>query len=773
VTTGFAARIEPTEIGIHHVANGKPLKNNASSFGWSLSDRGFGPVSEPHSAAGSAETDSLASGFDLATYWRLAVKWRLLILILTAACLAIGLAVTMLTPPIYRASSVIQIDRETPQVFRDGVPTGDRGGSSLEFLSTQYGLLHSRSLAERVVNSLDLANSDTFLEQMGQPAAKSAGADTPDAVNRRRDRATRIVMANLDVAPVSNSRLVRVSFKSPSPQLSAQLANAISENFIQANLDHKFESSAYVREFLEKQIEETKQKLEDTERELVAYASGQQIINITEPNSDTQGQSLTTTNLIALNNSLVEARSRRVSAEEKWRQAQSAAVMSIPEVVDSAPIQTMIAERARLDGQYREQLEIYKPDYPAMQQLRAQIDGIDRQIASLGSNIKQSIRNQFVIAANEERSLQAQVDGLTGNVLDLRQRSIQYNILQRELDTSRELYDGLLQRYKEVGVTGGVTTNNIAIIDRAQAPGRPSSPNLLINLAIALFVGLGLGALSAFILEALDESLATPEDVETKVGVPVLGVIPKLGDGINPIVALDDIRSGFSEAYYALRTALQFSTPQGAPASILITSSRPGEGKSTTAFAVAHNLARVGRRVLLVDGDLRRPSLHRVVGGTNNVGVSNFLSGSDGLADKVQPTSHPNLAFIACGPIPPNPAELWGGDRATAFVQEALTQFDHVIIDGPPVLGFADAPILAAQVTGFLFVAESRGARRSQVRGALRRLASGHARLLGVVLTKFNARAATSYGGYDYAYDYDYAADSTARPGDKGRRAPR
>jgi succinoglycan biosynthesis transport protein ExoP len=756
VTTGFAARIEPTEIGIHHVANGKPLKNNASSFGWSLSDRGFGPISEPHGAAGTAETDSVASGFDLATYWRLAVKWRLLILLLTATCLAIGLAVTMLTPPIYRASSVIQIDRETPQVFRDGVPTGDRGGSSLEFLATQYGLLHSRSLAERVVNGLGPANLDTFFEQMGKPVGKSAGADTPDAVNRRRDRATRIVMANLDVAPVSNSRLVRVSFKSPTPQLSAQLANAISENFIQANLDHKFESSAYVREFLEKQIEETKQKLEDTERELVAYASGQQIINITEPDS-----------------ALVESRSRRVSAEEKWRQAQSSAMMSIPEVVDSGPIQTMIAERARLDGQYREQLEIYKPDYPAMQQLRAQIDGIDRQIASLGSNIKQSIRNQYEIAANEERSLQAQVDGLTGNVLDLRQRSIQYNILQRELDTSRELYDGLLQRYKEVGVTGGVTTNNIAIIDRAQAPGRPSSPNLLINLAIALFIGLGLGALSAFILEALDESLATPEDVETKVGVPVLGVIPKLGEGINPIVALDDIRSGFSEAYYALRTALQFSTPQGAPASILITSSRPGEGKSTTAFAVAHNLARVGRRVLLVDGDLRRPSLHRVVGGTNTVGVSNFLSGSDGLADKVQATSHPKLAFIACGPIPPNPAELWGGDRATAFVQEALTQFDHVIIDGPPVLGFADAPILAAQVTGFLFVAESRGARRSQVRGALRRLASGHARLLGVVLTKFNARAATSYGAYDYAYDYDYAADSTARPGDKGRRAPR
>ncbi|HUH22822.1 MAG TPA: polysaccharide biosynthesis tyrosine autokinase, partial [Brevundimonas sp.] len=289
----------------------------------------------------------------------------------------------------------------------------------------------------------------------------------------------------------------------------------------------------------------------------------------------------------------------------------------------------------------------------------------------------------------------------------------------------------------------------------AVPPNMPSKPDLLINLALAALFGLALGVVSALGLEALDETLATPDDIESKLGVPVLGVVPLLGKGENTTDAIADIRSGFSEAYYSLRTALQFSTPDGAPTSMLVTSARPAEGKSTTAYAVALNLARVGKRVLLVDGDLRNPSMHRVVGVDNETGMSNLLSGSTDLQAVIQRTRQEHLFFIPCGPLPPNPAELWGGDRVRQFLTDAQAHFDHVVIDGPPVLGFADAPLLAASVGGVLFVLESRGTRRGQARGALRRLKVGHARLLGAVLSKFNAKN-TSYGGYDYAYDYHY-----------------
>jgi succinoglycan biosynthesis transport protein ExoP len=327
----------------------------------------------------------------------------------------------------------------------------------------------------------------------------------------------------------------------------------------------------------------------------------------------------------------------------------------------------------------------------------------------------------------------------------------------------------LLQRYKEVGVTGGVTANNIAIVDRATPPREPSKPKLLVNMALAALLGLGLGVVAALVLEALDETLATPDDVEKKLGVSVLGVIPLLDKGESPANALADIRSGFSEAYYSLRTALQFSTPDGAPSSLLVTSARPAEGKSTTAYSVALNLARVGKRVLLIDGDLRNPSMHRVVGVENERGMSNLLSGSADLDSVVQHTSQENLSFIPCGPLPPNPAELWGGERLHQFLSQTRTKFDHVVFDGPPVLGFADAPMLASAVNGTLFVLESRGTRRGQARGALRRLQVGRAHLLGAVLTKFSTKS-TSYGGYDYAYDYHYGAEPEKERKKKGKR---
>ena len=705
--------------------------------------------------------------FDLAAYWRLALKHRILIVGCFLAALAIGAAMTLLMTPIYTAKATLQIDREAARVFTsDDVSPRESMQQGEDFYQTQYGLLSSRSLAERVIASLGLAGSDKALEKLGIKVPEATGSAAAQ-VERRRAAVLAAVQANLHVTPVRGSRLVAIGFDNPNPAVAAEVANGFAENFIQANLDRKYESSSYARTFLEERIAQTKGRLEEAERQLVAYASAQQIVNVGQTSEGENGagstESLTSSSLAALNRSLSDVRAQRIEAQERWRSARSASLMTLPEVLANPSIQALTEQRALLTAEYQQKLSLYQPDYPEMVRLKAQIEERDDQIRTIASNIRTSIQSQYVIATNQERALQAQVSGLTGDALDLRDRSTQYNILQRELDTTRTLYEALLQRYKEVGVTGDVTSNNISIVDTATPPAKPSKPDMLINLALAALFGLGLGIVAAVVLEALDETLATPDDVESKLSIPVLGVVPMLDKGQTTLSALGDTKSGFSEAYYSLLTALQFSTPNGAPSSILVSSARPGEGKSTTAYSVALNLARVGKRVLLIDGDLRNPSMHRVVGVDNERGMSNLLSGSADLTTVVKRTLHDNLYFIPCGPLPPNPAELWGGDRLRHFIAEARATYDNVVIDGPPVLGFADAPLLAASVGGVLFVLESRGTRRGQARGALGRLRVGQARLLGAVLTKFNTKT-TSYGGYDYSYDYNYGNPDAGNP---------
>lgn len=710
--------------------------------------------------------------FDFARYMRMALKHRWVILGTVLSALVIGLAVTLLSTPIYTASATLQIDRQAAQALSNvaDVTPAEAMIQGEEFFQTQYGLLRSRTLAERVIDTLGLASSDAFLEQMKVEPPSSSEGGSADRVRRRREVVLRVVQDNFSVTPVRGSRLVNINFDSPDPTVSARVVNAYGEAFIQSNLDRRFESTAHLRDFLEQRIAQTKSRLEDAERQLVAYAGQQQIINLTEGGeANARQESLVGRTLGALNSSLAESRATRIAAEARWRQANSTALMSLPEVLENPAIQRLAEERAKVAAEYEQKARVFQPGYPEMQQLNGRLTELDSEIAELANNIKASIRARYEVAANEERALTEQVSGLTADALDLRDRSIQYNILQREVDTSRTLYDGLLQRYKEVGVAGGVTSNNVSIIDRAEPPNRPSKPRLLLNIALAGLLGLGFGVMVAFLLEALDETLEKPEDVEEKLALPVLGVVPLLDKGMTPGEALADPRSAFSEGYYSIRAALQFSTPKGAPASLLVTSSRPAEGKSTTAYAIALNLARIGRKVLLADGDLRNPSMHRVVGLDNKEGMSNLLSGNGELRALAKPTDQPGLDFLACGPLPPNPAELWGGDRLRKLLDDACNVYDHIVIDGPPVLGFADAPLLASSVHGTVLVIESKQTRRAQARGALRRLVVGETHLLGAILTKFNVKSAT-YGSYDYAYDYNYGGPSLSGTGKVKRR---
>ena len=472
--------------------------------------------------------------------------------------------------------------------------------------------------------------------------------------------------------------------------------------------------------------------------------------------SPASARSLPAANLQAYNAALSTARTDRIKAEQRWDQARAATGAGLSEILQSPTIQQLSEERAKVAAEYEDKLSIFKPDYPDMRRLTAHLAEINRQIDAESAAIKQSLHGQYNAALDAEHALEGQVVTQQGAVQDLRGRSIRYTILQREVDTNRTLYDGLLQRYKEVGVAGGVAANNISIVDRAVASTKPSQPRPIANMLLAAVAGLGLGVFLALLRDAMDQAVRTPHDIESDLDLPLLGAVPVLKRNVTPAEALADTRSPLAEAYHSLRSALQFSTANGFPKTLLVTSPLPGGGKSTTATALAQYVARLGFRVLLIDADLRKPTLHRIMDAQAQVGLTNLLTGSVELREAIQSTPHANLFVLTSGPLPPNPAELLAGQRLTLLTGQASAMFDMVIFDGPPIMALADAPTIATEVEGTLLVVEANVTSRPQVRAATRRLELAGARVLGVLLTRYKPASANDEYGYGYSYGYDY-----------------
>lgn len=719
------------------------------------------------------------SVIDLRRLWHVILKRWWILVGSVALLLVLGVIVTLLSTPVYRAGATIQIDREAAQVVDvEGVLPAENLYSAQEFYQTQYGLLKSRSLAERVVNGLGLANDPFYAERNRRtPTDKPRSAVSPAEAAEIKRKAIDTFIENLRVTPAMNSRLVTISYDSPDPALAQAVVNSITETFIASNLERRFEASSYARKFLEERIEQLRSKLEQSERELVAYASAEQIINIPSASGNPEqgsnrGRSLISSSLEALNASLAKVRTDRIAAEQRWRAAQSSTGLALSEVLSSPTIQQLRQQRAELVSKRQELLERFQPEYPAVRQAQAQIAELDRQLADEARDVRQSLQGQFASATAAEQSLEAEIAQLKGQAIDLDQRSIRYNILQRELDTNRTLYDGLLQRYREIGIAGGVGTNNVSVVDRAETPVKPVTPRPLINLALAGLLGLLVGAAIVFVLEFLDESLKVPSDVETKLGLPLLGSVPLLPTPAALAEAALDPRSGFCEAYHSVRSALQFARVGGAPKTLLVTSSQPGEGKSTSSVAIARAFARMGKSVLLIDGDLRNPSLHKMLGTANRTGFSSVLAGAD-LSTAIQSTDQEHLTLLSSGPRPPSPADLLSSSTLSAFLERVSHSVDLVVIDGPPVMGLADATILGNAVEGVLFISGAGVVRRGTALTALERLRAAGADVVGGVLERFDSRKANLGGfGYEYAYSYDYGTTEDA-PVSKDRRRGR
>ncbi|RSV14195.1 exopolysaccharide biosynthesis protein [Sphingomonas sp. ABOLG] len=695
-------------------------------------------------------------------YLRIALRRRYVILGAVAACFILGLIITLLMTPKYTATSTIEISRESSQVTNFQGVERETSVADQEFYQTQYGLLRSRVLAERVATQLRLIDDKSFFERFGVNQDDLAfqevnGRYAPSGRSERQRIAGEILLRNVGVDPTRMSRLVEIHFTSPDAGFSQKVANAWAENFIQTNLERKVQATSYGRNLLQRELGQVKDRLDESQRQLVNYAEQQRIINLPSQGNgenSTAERSIVADELASLNSALSQATADRIEAEARFREAGRSGQSS--EALRNQAINSLRQRRAELAADYQRLMVQFEPDYPPARAVQSQINQLDRSITREENRVSGSVEADYRQAAERENALRRQVERLKSNYLDLRRRSIQYNIYQQEVDTNRALYDGLLQRFKEIGVAGGVGVNNIAIVDPADVPKAPSSPKLLINLFVSLVAGLVIGAALAFALEQMDEAIADPGEVERRLGLPLLGSVPKV-EGVEPREALLDRKSELVDAYLAIQTSLGFTTQHGVPRSLAVTSTRPAEGKSTTALAVATMLARSGKRAILVDGDMRSPSVHHLGGVDHDRGLSNFLAGNDDISQLTFEMRDLGFTAMSAGPIPPNAAELLTGPRLQLLLTRLLETYDHVVIDSPPVMGLADAPLIASQVEGVVYAVESHGIRSSLVKTALQRLLGANAHILGGVLTKFEARKA--HFGYDYDYGYGYGRE--------------
>lgn len=714
----------------------------------------------PEAAAGSAD-----DGVHLRDLWHVVVKrkWSILtFFLIVVVATAIG---TLMQTPLYRAEVTLKIDTEASKIipFRDGVQfdTGDP-----DYFQTQLELLKSRTLAERVVAQMNLRPAAVsppvarpwWEEIVRREVPNEAPPSADEAAKAASRGAADAFRAGLVVAPLRGTKMVKVSYVSASPRLAADILNSLAQSFIAFNLEQRYDASAYAKTFLEEKLAETKAKLEANERALIEFQRENGIINVDERQTVL---SSTLADYSAAANRIEQDRSKAEALFDLIRTNPESA----PQVLESRTVQALKEQRTKLQAEYADGLRIYKAGFPKMQQLKAQIDEIDRSIQAEVDAVRKSVETAYRSLLGQQRSVNARLEQTKKEVLDLQGRSIRYNILKRDVDTDRAIYNGLLQRLNEVGVTGGTGANNITVVDRAEVPAAPFKPDLGQNLLTAMLLGLMGGIGLAFFLEHLDDTIRTPEDMEKLTQLPVLGVVPRMPSQqaadarALAMVAHADVRSAFAEAYRSVRTALQFSTREGMPGSFMVTSTSKGDGKTTTALALAINSAQTGRPVLLIDADMRHPSLHRALGLDNARGLSNYLSSDVPALGVVRATEIPNLFVIPAGPMPPNPVELLSGPKFLSMLGQLGGRFSQIVVDSPPVLGLADSIVLGDQVGAVLFVVAAASTRKAHARAALKRLRQANVHPLGAVMTKLDLR--DGMYGYESAYYY-YRSSSDA-----------
>jgi len=701
-------------------------------------------------------------------------QWLVLTFLLTVV--TVVTIASFKTKPVYVATARVEVDRESQNTiqFPDENPY-DEFVDMDNYLETQTKILQSETLALQTIKSMDLGRYPEF---GGSPTPFNFGQV---GASSKRPAILSAFLGSLSVKRVPNSRLIEVSFDAQDPQLAAQVVNAHLQNFIELNFRSKYDATTQASNWLSSELEELRIKVEKSEDARLAYERENQIWQIDEK------QDITTQKLGDLSKAVTDAQTELAEKEALYRMALSGNVDALPAARDSLVIQDLLKRKADLDEEYAEAVNQYGPNYPKVQRLLDQEKEVNDDLEKARKTIADGVIQDFNTARSHVAILQEALDKQKADANDLAEKLVQYNILQHDAESNKQLYDGLLQKLKEAGITAGLRSSNIRIVDPALVPSSPSRPQKARNILLAFLIGLVGGVGLAIFREYLDNTVKSPDDIEALTGLPSLAVVPALpglnghhgklsrlaGDtgqqvGAGPRVELLSYvqpKSQISEAFRALRTSLLLSQAEHPPQAILVTSALPREGKTTAAVNLAVTLAQLGDRTLLMDSDLRKPGVRRALNLTvgKDSGLSSYLAGVCTLDDVLIP--HPainNLTALTTGPIPPSPADLLSSHRMREVLAELRRRFKFVVIDSPPIMAATDAVILSSLTDGVLLVVRS-GETPKEAFTRTRDLLSGvKSRLLGVVLNAVDSSAPDyyySYRYYPYAYGYGYGED--------------
>ncbi|WP_030540042.1 polysaccharide biosynthesis tyrosine autokinase [Sphingobium sp. DC-2] len=664
---------------------------------------------------------------DFPAIWNLLRRNVHLIGGVVAIALLIGVVIVMRAERLYRATATVQIEEQSAKVLNSEDGRQASGSQEAErFLQTQLSLLNSRAMAQLVVKKLNLASRI--------PPGPDGRILSPQ---EREEAAIAKLQSSMSLTLPRDSRVAQITITDRDPRFVADAANAYAEEFIQYNLGRRFGETSYARTFLENELGKAKKRLEASEVAVVDYARRTRLIDATGGKGTEDGvRMLTSSNLMDINSALGRAKVERIEAERRWRQAQATPALNMPEVMTNPAVQQLVEKRALSTADYSRDREKFREDYPGMRDRATELTALNNEVQKIAQTIRGGLRNNYEIAVNQERALASQLESLKTRTVEEQNKSIGYNILRREVDTNRLMYDGLLQRFKEVSAAAGVTANNISIVDRAEVPNRPFTPRTTMTLLSSLASGFALALVLVGVRSRLDDIIRSPEDVASALDLPVLATIPSHPSRLSMTEVIEG--SSLSEAFWSLRLAVERTSSGGVPRSLLFTSSRSSEGKSTCAYAVALNFARSGRRVLFIDADLRRPTLHRAIGLPNDKGLASVLAGETTLNDAIRYSVADRLDVLTGGQPTRNPAELLAQPVLASIIAAAEQSYDLVVIDSAPVLLLADAIALASAAGATVFVVEANGARAREARAAVQRLDENGARLCGAVLTKYD-----------------------------------
>jgi len=694
---------------------------------------------------------------------------------------------TFTVTPIYEARTRLLIESEEQNVvnFKQVV---DEDQTKADYYQTQYNILQSRALARRTLDQLKLWDTAPFGGPpdtrfslrgaiLGAPAAIAGlfrKADDKTAPNQipgadettAQSKAIDAFLGHLGVSPIRNSRLVDVKYQLPDPALATVIVNALAKNYIEQNLEYKFMASKEASDWLGARLAEERKTVEAAEAKLQQYRERNDAISLTDR------ENITVQKLADLNAALTRAKTERIQKESMYQQLQAAQadparLDTFPAILTNAFIQQQKGELAELQRQYAQLSEKFGDKHPDIIRVKSAIQLSQTKLTGEIAKVVQSVRSEYQAVLAQENSLTAALNQQKTEAMSMNRKAIDYGVLARDVESSKEIYNSLMQRAKETGVAGELKTSNIRIVDPAERPRNAISPQKQMNELLALFGGALMACSLVFLFEYLDSRIKTPDEIRAHLGLAHLGMLPALEmkKGSDYPLLSGGVPANFSEAFRALRTNVLFSTADDGARSLVVTSTGPGEGKSLVSSNLAVSLAQAGQRVLLIDADMRKPKAHEIFRMKQEPGLSNVMVGSAKASEAVRKTNVPGLWVIMAGRIPPNPAELLGSQRFKDFMSSLRSHFDWIIVDSPPIMAVTDASLIAHNATGVVFVIGAEMTSRHAAKQALDQLEQANARFVGAVLNRVDLHRNSYYYSQYYRREYSeyYAKASSDR----------